>query len=456
VPFFGAVKRPPMVMKEGRLKGACALLLLIAALGGVFVLVGLRSSDVSRLELTTDKVGNSTKEAEVKGALSGLGPWPSRERFAKALGGDLSFFLCLVFLSAVLMRCAQVFRRAGGLLLIGALVTAVAHGGNTPGFIISCSVVYGFICLLSWRMNGQRGEHSSRWRWSLFAVASLAAVFLYRSQWPQCFQWEAWGGNWSLVHLDMWLVLRLGMLLWEYGSGRIGCPSPLAFATWCMLPFTLLGPLLRFSDYERQLPWKTTKLPPLDRAWLIDVGQGMGFVLLGLLFGRLYQHWGETGWWGFVMICLTAPLREYFITAGRLGLARQAGALGGFALPVSFDRPFRSSNLAQFWGRWHMTVTSAFRDCLFFSRWGLRVPKLYLNSMVLFLAVGLWHGMYQRCILWGLLQGLGFCTFIAWKQLRGPRLPRPVGCICVYLFMCFCDALPHQVSKFLNQGHLES
>jgi alginate O-acetyltransferase complex protein AlgI len=244
------------------------------------------------------------------------------------------------------------------------------------------------------------------------------------------------------------------MLLWEYGSERIDCPSPLAFATWCTLPFTLLGPLVRFSDYQRQLPWKTTTLPPLDRAWLVGLGQGIGFLLLGAVFVRAHQYLAQTAWWGRVLIGSTLPWRDYFYTAGGLGVFRQAGALGGLALPVSFDRPFRSSDLGEFWGRWHMTVTTAFRDSLFFSRWGLRVPNLYLNTMVLFLAVGLWHGMYQYWILWGLLQGLGFCAFIAWKQWRAPRLPRPAGCILIYIFMCVCAALPNQVIKLLNQHHL--
>jgi hypothetical protein len=441
-------------MKEGRLKGACALLLVIAGLGGIFAIIGRPPACVSRIEVSKDNVEFSTGGTWVDGALTGLGPWPSRKRFTEALGGELPFFLCLVFLSALLVRCANLFRRAGGLLVIGALVAAVAHGGNVPGFIISCSAVYGFICLLAWRTKGCGRGRSSRWGWSLFGVAVLAAAFLYRSRWPQNLQWEAWGGSWSLVHLDVWLALRLGMLLWEYGSGRIDCPSPLAFATWCTLPFTLLGPLLRFSEYERQIPWKTTQQPPLDRVWLREVGQGSGFLILGILLGQVYQYLAQTGSWGRAVIAFTAPCREYFYTAGGLGLCRQAGALGGLALPISFDRPFRSNNLAEFWSRWHMTVTTAFRDCMFFSRWGLRVPNLYLNSLVLFLAVGVWHGMYRYWILWGLLQGLGFCAFIAWKQWRGPRLPRPAGCILVYLFMCFCAALPNQVIKFLNLKHL--
>src|SRR5689334_13499204 len=109
-------------MKEDGSTGACVLLFVIAGLGAVFALSGLHSADASGLGVTEHKIESPTNGAWVDGALTGLGPWPSRKRFAEALGGEVPFFLCLVFLSAVLMRCAKAFRRAGGLLVIAALV----------------------------------------------------------------------------------------------------------------------------------------------------------------------------------------------------------------------------------------------------------------------------------------------------------------------------------------------
>ena len=75
-------------------------------------------------------------------------------------------------------------------------------------------------------------------------------------------------------------------------------------------------------------------------------------------------------------------------------------------------------------------MTSAFRDMLFFNRWGLAHPNLYLNTVVVFLAVGLWHAVNPYWILWGLIHGLGFCAFILWRKWRGPGaqpLPWVVG-----------------------------
>jgi D-alanyl-lipoteichoic acid acyltransferase DltB (MBOAT superfamily) len=440
-------------MKEYWIQISCGLL-VVASLCWVFAIIGPSPADVSSLNISTDAATPSAEDTRVDGAVTGLGPWAIRKSVIEVLGGRANALVCLAFFSALLLRCSNRFRRGGTLLVLAGLVVVLVHGENVPGFVISCSVVYAFICLVAWQTRGRGRRHSARWGWSLVAVAIVAAAFLYRSRWPQHLQWEAWGISWNLFHLDRWLALQLGMLLWEYGSGRVDRPTALTFATWCALPFTLLGPLLRFSEYERQIPWKTTNLPPLDRAWLVGVGEGMGLVGLTFLTGLAYEDLAQTGWWGRAVIVLTTPLYAYFGTAGWIALFRQAGALGGVALPVSFDRPFRGGNLAEFWSRWHMTVTAAFRDSFFFSRWGLRVPNLYLNSLVLFLAVGLWHGMYRFWLIWGLMQGLGFCAFIAWRQWRAPRLPRPVGCVLVYLFMCFCAALPNQVLKFVNLHHL--
>jgi D-alanyl-lipoteichoic acid acyltransferase DltB (MBOAT superfamily) len=149
----------------------------------------------------------------------------------------------------------------------------------------------------------------------------------------------------------------------------------------------------------------------------------------------------------------TGPWGFYLLYAGYYGLSQQAGALGGLTLPVSFDRPFRSTNLSDFWARWNMSATAVFRDALFFNRWGLRVANLYLNTLLVFLAVGLWHAVNGYWALWGLMHGVGFCVFIAWKRWRGPRarpLPWPAGWALTYVFVCSCWLVPPQVLKFLN------
>ncbi len=363
--------------------------------------------------------------------------------------------LGLAFLCGALMRYGRFFRSPGGLFALGVLTIILMGRENLPGYLISCGIVYSYMCILAWGTGVRRRGDPVRWRWSLLALAVLVATFLCRSRWPEGLRWQVGGFSWNPVYLDMWLVLRLAIVLWEFGAGRIERPSPLAFATWCMLPFTLFGPLLRFSEYERQLPWKKMDVPALDRRWCTEVAFWLMILGLGMV-AELASLWlNNVPRWGRAAITFsTGPWSVYLISAGSSWLILKAGILGGLTLPVSMNRPFRSTNISDFWARWNISATNAFRDTLFYNRWGMRVANPYLNTMILFLTVGLWHSVNGYWALWGLMHGIGFCVFIAWKRMRGPGaapMPRPVGWALTYLFVCSCWVAPSKVLLFLNR-----
>src|SRR5262249_10317420 len=90
----------------------------------------------------------------------------------------------------------------------------------------------------------------------------------------------------------------------------------------------------------------------------------------------------------------------------------------GFTLQPSFNSPVGRENISAFWMNWNMTATFAFRDLLFYNRWGRQTYNIYLNTIVLFTLVGLWHAANAYWILWGLLHGCFFCTFLLWRKLR--------------------------------------
>ena len=80
----------------------------------------------------------------------------------------------------------------------------------------------------------------------------------------------------------------------------------------------------------------------------------------------------------------------------------------GIDLMENFDAPYLSTSVAQFWRRWHISLTSWFRDYLYFPLGGNRKGKIrkYLNKMIVFLVSGLWHGAGFSYIIWGGLNGL--------------------------------------------------
>lgn len=79
----------------------------------------------------------------------------------------------------------------------------------------------------------------------------------------------------------------------------------------------------------------------------------------------------------------------------------------GFELMENFSTPYLARNIGEFWRRWHISLSTWFRDYLYFPMGGSRCSKVrsYFNLMVTFLVSGLWHGADWRYIIWGALHG---------------------------------------------------
>lgn len=94
--------------------------------------------------------------------------------------------------------------------------------------------------------------------------------------------------------------------------------------------------------------------------------------------------------------------------SGYSDMAIGAAQVMGFKLMKNFDRPYLSKSISEFWKRWHISLSTWFRDYLYISLGGNRVSqsRLYFNLMVTFLISGLWHGANWTYVIWGGLNGL--------------------------------------------------
>ncbi len=87
-------------------------------------------------------------------------------------------------------------------------------------------------------------------------------------------------------------------------------------------------------------------------------------------------------------------LQLYFDFSGYTDIARGVGMLLGVRLPINFDRPYLSQNVAEFWRRWHISFSNWLRDYLYFSLPGKRTKVMpYLNLVITMVLGGLWHGV---------------------------------------------------------------
>ncbi len=112
----------------------------------------------------------------------------------------------------------------------------------------------------------------------------------------------------------------------------------------------------------------------------------------------------EVAWLG--VICYT--LQIYFDFSGYSDMAIGLGKMFGFTFPENFNYPYIATSITDFWHRWHITLSSWFRDYLYIPLGGNRVskPRLYSNLLIVFFLCGMWHGPTWTFIAWGLFHGL--------------------------------------------------
>ena len=117
-------------------------------------------------------------------------------------------------------------------------------------------------------------------------------------------------------------------------------------------------------------------------------------------------------------------LQIYFDFSGYCDMALGLSLMFGIVLPFNFDAPYKALSIAEFWRRWHITLSRFLRDYLYIPLGGNRAgaARRYLNLLVTMLLGGLWHGAGWTYIVWGALHGVFLVINHAWSNLAH-RLP---------------------------------
>jgi D-alanyl-lipoteichoic acid acyltransferase DltB (MBOAT superfamily) len=130
-----------------------------------------------------------------------------------------------------------------------------------------------------------------------------------------------------------------------------------------------------------------------------------------------------------------------------------AALLLGFRLPENFNRPYQSTDLQDFWRRWHISLSSWLRDYLYVPLGGNRggTVMTYRNLFLTMLLGGLWHGAAWTFVVWGALHGTALAVVRAFQRTRKARYERRgqpvpegsvvrkvVGVLLTFHFVCFC------------------
>lgn len=135
-------------------------------------------------------------------------------------------------------------------------------------------------------------------------------------------------------------------------------------------------------------------------------------VLIADIFG-LVANWGFENLTNLdttnaVLTMLAYTIQIYFDFSGYCDMAIGIGKMMNFDLPINFDSPYKALTITEFWSRWHMTLTRFFTKYIYIPLGGNRKGKIrtYINTMIVFLVSGFWHGANWTFVLWGVLHGI--------------------------------------------------
>jgi D-alanyl-lipoteichoic acid acyltransferase DltB (MBOAT superfamily) len=328
----------------------------------------------------------------------------------------------IAFVLSLAISFVPLLQRGFGLGFVSVAGAVLFYQQEFTGFVVVAGLAY----LVVSSLNAQTDPAA---RWQLACLAMLALIILFTI--GRVFHWDRavplhGSLRSSACILDMWLIIRLVTLFWEVGSGTIDLPSFSRYVVWTCLPFTLGGPLLRFSEMPKtiQVDWRFWT----SAAWWTEGLAAVAKLILGIVLGIGHQmmtdRWPHAHLWNNAVLTFVAgPLGFYLTLAGYFHLMEVLGRPAGFKLPTSFNYPIGRENISAFWMNWNMTATFVFRDYLFYNRWGRRTYNIYLNTLILFTLVGLWHAANPYWVLWGFLHGLLFCVFLLWRKY-GQRLSK--------------------------------
>ena len=203
-----------------------------------------------------------------------------------------------------------------------------------------------------------------------------------------------------------------------------------SYATYlCLFPQLIAGPIVRYSDVARELKDRTVDTAGFSRGVVrFTVGLGKK-VLLANSIGVLAELTVPEGSVLFSWLrAIAYTFQIYFDFAGYSDMARGLGRMLGFEFCINFNYPYISKSVTEFWRRWHISLSTWFRDYVYIPLGGNRCGKIRqcVNILVVWALTGFWHGAGWNFLFWGFYYGILLLIekLVLGKYIR--RLPAPV------------------------------
>ena len=210
------------------------------------------------------------------------------------------------------------------------------------------------------------------------------------------------------IGISFYTFQGLSYIVDVYKKDAKVCRSFVDFATYvCLFPQLIAGPIVRYTTIEDELKNRTHSFDKF--AYGVNrfvVGLAKKVILannLGMLVDIMTKS-NEKSVLSYWMVAIFFSLQIYYDFSGYSDMAIGLGRMFGFDFLENFNYPFISKSIKEFWRRWHISLSSFFRDYVYIPLGGNRVSRgrWIFNLLIVWSLTGLWHGDSWNFILWGI------------------------------------------------------
>ena len=198
-------------------------------------------------------------------------------------------------------------------------------------------------------------------------------------------------------------------------------------------PQLIAGPIVKYHDVEAQLSERHASLSDIAagfRRFCIGLGKKVLIantmaVAVDSIYAAQLDHINIVVAW---IAALAYLMQIYFDFSGYSDMAIGMARMFGFKYQENFKYPYTSPTVQVFWRRWHISLSTWFRQYVYYPLGGNRKgrPRTVLNKLAIFFLCGLWHGASWTFVVWGLIHGF-FLLLEEYLPIR--KLPKPIGIV---------------------------
>ncbi len=368
-----------------------------------------------------------------------------------------SLFFLLFFLPLVLGVYYVVHPKFKNLVLLLFSLVFYAWGEPVYIFLMMLSILFNYVC--------GRFVEKRKWVLVLSVLGNLAGLFFFKyvDFFLETINGVA-GTNIPLLNLALpvgisfYTFQAMSYVIDVYKGDVQPQKNIISFGTYISLfPQLIAGPIVRYKTIDEQLSHREVTAEKVTKGivcFVIGLGKK---VLIANNIGLLWDTMNASGeltvasaWLGIIAFAL----QIYFDFSGYSDMAIGLGRMFGFEFERNFNYPYTSTSITDFWRRWHISLSTWFKEYVYIPLGGNRVSPLRkkLNLLIVWCLTGFWHGASFNFLFWGLYYAI---LLILEKEVYGKwieKLPRFVQNLYALLFVLIgwvffaCETMTDAVS----------